>query len=76
MAVSEAVGWRQQQERERDVWLAWHIAALSRMDKLPPLDRLLRPPMTQTFSADEKARCAHEHAELVERMGKRNAKGH
>lgn len=41
--MAAAVKIREQQANER-IWLAWHIAALSRTDKLPKLETLLSKP--------------------------------
>jgi hypothetical protein len=35
--------WRQEQARENNAWLAWHMAALGRVKRLPPLRRFIHP---------------------------------
>lgn len=72
--VFDAAVWRQEQDRERDLWLAWHTAALSRAKKLPPLERLLRPRKSKALTAEEKAARKAEFEALKERMGKRDGR--
>ena len=68
----EAAVWRQQRERERDLWLAWHVAAFGKSARLPSLKELLHPGETKALSADEKAERQAEFEELTRRMGKRD----
>jgi len=56
-------------ERERDLWLAWHIVALERARRLPRLKRLLHPPATRRLEGEEKAKREREFEELTKRMG-------
>ena len=35
--------WRRDQQREANAWLAWHMAALGRVKRLPALRRFIRP---------------------------------
>jgi len=48
----EAANERQKRDHNSNAWLAWHVAALTRMDpkKFPKLDKLLHrePPKPQT----------------------------
>jgi hypothetical protein len=67
--MATAVRGRVDRERERDLWLAWHVAALGRTKKLPTLKRLLHPPETKLLGPDEAAARAAEFAELKQRMG-------
>jgi len=69
----EAAIWRRRQERERDLWLAWHMAALQRAKRLPTLKRLLSgmTPARRLSAADEAAR-REEFADLTQRMGERH----
>ncbi len=67
----EAATWRYDRERQRAAWMAGHIAALGRAKRLPSLRRLMGMPVAKKLSEDEAAERAHEHAEMVKRMGKR-----
>lgn len=40
-AAIDAFSWQVDRENKRDAWLVWHIAALSRAKRLPPLKRLM-----------------------------------
>lgn len=68
-ATFAAAGWRREREQARDLWLAWHVAALGRARKMPPLHRLLNPPKTKRLTPEERARRAAEFEELKGRMG-------
>jgi len=39
----EAAAWQAEQEQRRMLSLAWHVAALQRVKRLPSLRQLLRP---------------------------------
>jgi len=65
----EAAMWRYDRERQQAAWLVWHIAALGRAKRLPSLRRLMRMPAAKELNGDEAAKRAHEHAEMVKRMG-------
>ena len=60
----EAALRRQEQQRERDTWLAWNIAALARSRRMPALRSLLAKPAA--VDMEQKRR---EHAEIVGRLG-------
>ncbi len=54
VAVFEAAAWRREQEQQRDIWVAWHTAALTRAkDRLPSLAQLLKPGKTQKLTGAE-----------------------
>lgn len=59
---------RLRRERERDLWLAWHIAALGRVKKFPSLKRLLRPAKAHGLTPDQAAQRQAEFEELKARM--------
>jgi hypothetical protein len=59
--------WRQKQERERDLAMAWQVAMLARAKRLPSLASLLRGKPEQPTD-NELARRRAEHEELVKRM--------
>lgn len=63
--VFEAALRRREREMERDTWLAWHVAALVRLKRLPPLRSLLAKPAAVDMEAKRR-----EHAEIVGRMGR------
>lgn len=66
--VLEAWGWRVEQEQKGRAWLAWHIAALQRMKRLPPLSRLVGRAKPKVLTGEEKERVKREHAEMVEKF--------
>jgi len=41
--VMDGAAWRAEQEQQRLLYLAWHVAALQRVKRLPSLRHLLRP---------------------------------
>ena len=65
----EADQWRQTQQVQRDAWLAWHIAALSRTKRLPPLRQMLLPMEAKPLRGAELERRREEHKKIVERLG-------
>lgn len=67
-ASFEAAGWRRERDRERDTWLAWHVAALTRAKRMPELAEMLNPGRTRRLSREEYRRRKAEQAELVKRM--------
>jgi len=69
--VFEAATWRYEREHHQRAWLAWHMAALSRAKRLPSLKRFMGIPASKRLSKDEAKRRAQEHAEMVERMGRK-----
>ncbi len=67
--VLEAAGRRWEREHRRDAWLAWHVAALGRAKKLPPLQRLLGTKPARTLRGAELAKRQREFEELKRSMG-------
>lgn len=65
----EAVGWQQEQKWQRDVMLAWHMAAFIRSRRLPDLKTILNPGETKVLTPEEKAKRAAEFDRLNARMG-------
>lgn len=65
----EAHAWRQEQEWQRDVALAWHVAAFTRAKRLPGLKELLNPCETKQLTPEEQAKRAAEFERLNARMG-------
>lgn len=65
----DAVGWQQEQKWQRDVMLAWHIAAFTRSKRLPDLKTILNPGETKVLTPEEKVRRAAEFDRLSTRMG-------
>jgi hypothetical protein len=59
--------WQRERERERDIWLAWHIATLTRTRSMPPLQRLVTPKKSKALKGEEKARREREFREMVAR---------
>ena len=65
----DAVGWRQEQEWQWDVMLAWHTAAFVRAKKLPELKTLLASSAATVLTPEEKVRRQAEFERLNARMG-------
>ncbi len=61
--------WRQEQGWQRDVVLAWHVAAFTRAKRLPGLKGLLNPGETKILTPEEQAKRAAEFERLSARMG-------
>ena len=67
MAI-EARAWRAEQEQQRDLWLAWHMAALSRAKRLPSLARLLGDGESHALTGAELERRERERREITGRI--------
>lgn len=67
-AAIEAFAWRMEREHRRDAWLAWHVAALSRAKRLPPLRRLLGGGETRALEGEELERRRRERDEMLEQI--------
>ena len=65
----EADAWRQTQQLRRDATLAWHVAALSRMKRLPPLRQMLPAGEAKPLRGEELKRRRAEHEDIVKRLG-------
>ncbi len=52
---------------------AWHAAAFQRIERLPPLAEVLRPPRRNSAGEDLRRR-AHEHDAIVARMSEARSK--
>lgn len=65
--LADGYQWRQKEEARGRIALAWHIAALSRQKRLPPLERLLKPDGGTNLKTVEERRV--EYAELKQRLG-------
>jgi hypothetical protein len=61
----EAAAIRAEREYQRDAWLAWHIAALSRAKRMPTLKKLLQTDKAKPLRGEELDRRQAEHAELI-----------
>ena len=68
LATIEARAWQAEQERQRDLWLAWHIAALSRAKRLPSLKRLLGSGETRVLTGADLERRHQERREIMEQV--------
>ncbi len=53
MQAMSAALWRMELERRGRGWLAWHTAALLRMQHMPSLTKLLGIPDTKVLTGDE-----------------------
>ena len=67
--VLEAAARRFEREHRRDAWIAWHVAALSRAKKLPPLQRLMPARPARTLHGAELAKRKAEMDELTRTLG-------
>ncbi len=65
----EADAWRQTQQLRRDATMAWHIAALGRMKRLPPLRQILPAEAAKPLQGEELERRRAEHEDIVKRLG-------
>jgi hypothetical protein len=65
VAFVEAAAWRMEQEQRARMGLAWHIAALSRAKKLPPLQRMLGGGRTRKLEGEELEKRRREHEEAI-----------
>ena len=66
--VLRSATWRWQHEYDRDTRLAWHMAALQRSKRLPPLRTLLSTFKTHKLKGEELAKRKAEHEELKRKM--------
>jgi len=67
-AVVEAATWQREQAQRRDMWLAWHIAALSRTKRLPALQKLIRPGKAKALHGEALEARRRERDEMLERF--------
>ena len=67
-AVIEASAWQLEREHRRNAWLAWHIAALSRAKRMPPLQRLIAPGKARALEGEELERRRAEHREIMQKI--------
>ena len=67
-AAIEAAGWRMERAHKRDLCLAWHVAALSRAKRLPPLKRLLGTDKARALEGEELERKRAEHREIMQKI--------
>ncbi|MFI5352872.1 MAG: hypothetical protein ACHQZS_07900 [Candidatus Binatales bacterium] len=63
---------RAESRARRDLAIAWHIAAFNRIERLPPLEAVLRP--RRDAASEDLQRRAREHQEIVARMSRASAK--
>lgn len=69
MAI-EAYMDRQEYEQKLRAWEVWHIAALTRAKRMPPLSALTKAPEGKKLTPDEKQERQKEFEELTEKYGK------
>ena len=67
----EAANWCMDQDQRARAWLAWHVAALSRVKRLPPLSRLVNPPEAKRLEPDQAEARRQEFAEMKARWKSR-----
>lgn len=58
---------RRREAQRRSAWLAWHIAALTRVKRMPGLKRFMGTEKARVLKGAELERRRQEHAELVAR---------
>lgn len=66
--VLDAANWQRMRSHNQTAWLAWHVAALQRTKRIPPLRRLMMRSKPKSGDADLEAR-GREHEEMIARMG-------
>lgn len=64
-AAIDAGIWQLDHEHRRQVWLAWHIAALTRSKRLPSLQQMLGGGDAKKLEGDELERRQREHDEMA-----------
>jgi hypothetical protein len=64
-AALEAAAWRTDQAQRARAWLAWHVAALSRAKRMPPLSRLLPLPAARPLRGKELEKRRREFREMA-----------
>lgn len=60
----EAAAWRLEEEQRGRLWLAWHVAALSRARRLPSLAQILAPREGKRLAGDELEARRREFAKM------------
>lgn len=63
-----AFAWRQRERQRELAWLAWHVAALMRVKRLPRLSELLQREEKRSTGQGERERRQREHEDIVRRM--------
>jgi len=63
-ATIDAANWRADVQRHRDIWFAWHIAALSRAKRMPPLQRLLGGGQAKALAGKALEKRRREHQKI------------
>ena len=67
--VFEAARWRWETEQRRTRWAVWHVAALGRVKKLPPLKKFMGAEgKTRRITPEEAARRKAEFEAVRERV--------
>ena len=66
----EAHIWKQEQDQKLRAWEVWHIAALTRAKRMPPLSALTKAPDGKQLSPDEKLERQREFEDLTNKYGK------
>ena len=70
-AVIEAFTWNVERKNKSDAWVVWHIAALSRAKRLPPLKRLMssgKPGKSKRLEGKELDQRRLEHQEIMAKI--------
>lgn len=62
----DAAEWKLEEEQRMRAWAVWHIAALSRVKKLPDINALIKQPKAKPLTEEE----AREKQAEFERMKK------
>jgi hypothetical protein len=73
--VIEAAAWRAEQAQRGRAWLAWHVAALSRATRLPPLSRLFRLPGAKRLEGEDLEKRRREFEGMKQKFEKLTRKG-
>lgn len=71
----DAANWQRMRSHNEMAWAAWHVAALQRTKRIPPMRRLMMRPKRKSGEVDLEAR-RREHKEMVARMGAKKPQRH
>jgi len=74
LAEIEGALWRAERQRQQDMSLAWHTAALTRSKRMPGLRALIGRGEAKPLTPEEAAQRAAEHEEMVARVTAQMAK--
>ena len=68
LAEIEATLWREERQRQHEMSLAWHTAALTKSKRMPALKALMGSGETKPLTPEEEQQRAAEHEEMAARV--------